>query len=323
MDVPENLHSLIEETTNNAVGLVYSQPTQQQIVQDKQNYLISYIESLQKKDEHTNDNKKQKVNPFENPEKSLTVYKGNKYTILLNKFPVQKNHFLLITNEFIRQDALLDPTDLITVYKILKQLSKVKNTDSKTVAFFNSGSNSGASQAHKHIQFIRVDNDYKLFPDRVVAGKQFYVPNFQTPPMADQTKSYAHFIAPLHKDGDDDDVASDDLAMTYIALVQNCLTVIKDHHHLEGLEAPQTSSLSYNFIMTPDWLMLVPRSKETAATNGHFFNINSLGFLGLILTKNKDTYEKLVNNEFLIDTDILQKVGFPREYEKPDKEGDY
>lgn len=70
---------------------------------------------------------------------------------------------------------------------------------------------------------------------------------------------------------------------------------------------------SFNFLMTQDFMMLVPRTKESATIehNGKTFemSINSLGFAGLLLAKTEEEFEALKAQENLMD--VLSQVAVP------------
>lgn len=68
---------------------------------------------------------------------------------------------------------------------------------------------------------------------------------------------------------------------------------------------------SYNFLMTQDFMMLVPRSKESATIEHdgktYEFSINSLGFAGCILCKSDEELKALEAQDNLMD--MLTQVG--------------
>ena len=85
----------------------------------------------------------------------LVVHSYNDYTLLLNKFPVVRNHvrlFYLVTNEFMSQCSPLTQSDFTAITNVISQV--------QSLVFFNCGVDSGASQSHKHIQvcfLIKID----------------------------------------------------------------------------------------------------------------------------------------------------------------------
>jgi ATP adenylyltransferase len=56
--------------------------------------------------------------------------------------------------------------------------------------------------------------------------------------------------------------------------------------------------MSYNVIMTENYLQVVPRTAESyIASNGNKISVNSLGFAGMVLVKRQE------------DLDILKRIG--------------
>ena len=97
-------------------------------------------------------NKKKIYGPKQNPfcpwEKILEIDKiGDNHQLILNKYPVQKGHILLITNEWKPQNGWLDIKD----WRAIKQVNK----DTSGLWFFNSSPIAGASQPHRHFQLLR------------------------------------------------------------------------------------------------------------------------------------------------------------------------
>jgi ATP adenylyltransferase len=74
---------------------------------------------------------------------------------VLNKFPVIPDHFILATTKFEEQTDLLEEQDIEAAYKCVKEYKEVGK---ELFGFFNSGEHSGASQRHRHIQFLPVES---------------------------------------------------------------------------------------------------------------------------------------------------------------------
>ncbi|KAJ5463391.1 ATP adenylyltransferaseC-terminal [Penicillium sp. IBT 31633x] len=135
-------------------------------------YQLRYCPALGKKPSNLksdNGPKTPKPDPFENPSPELLIAQfppGNPtYNLILNKFPVIPNHFLLVTKDWQAQTDVLEKTDLEATYECLKAWdtdgdgSRSANGSSpkSLFAFFNSGDDSGASQPHRHLQFLPVE----------------------------------------------------------------------------------------------------------------------------------------------------------------------
>ncbi|MEF8833369.1 MAG: hypothetical protein V5A42_00765 [Halofilum sp. (in: g-proteobacteria)] len=65
---------------------------------------------------------------------------------LLNKFPVLENHLLVVTDRFRPQEGALDRADCEALVRILGA--------GAGLAFYNSGEPAGASQPHRHLQWV-------------------------------------------------------------------------------------------------------------------------------------------------------------------------
>ena len=102
----------------------------------------------------------QRFDPFENPSPDLLISqvpKGNAtHNLILNKYPVIAQHFILATKKYQEQTHLLDLEDLSICYACLRDWEK-DDSNKRLFAFFNSGPESGASQSHRHIQFLAVE----------------------------------------------------------------------------------------------------------------------------------------------------------------------
>lgn len=71
---------------------------------------------------------------------------------MLNKYPVIPEHFILATKEYKNQTDKLEDDDLAMTYACLRAWEP-----GLLFAFFNSGEHSGASQGHRHVQFLPKD----------------------------------------------------------------------------------------------------------------------------------------------------------------------
>lgn len=97
-----------------------------------------------------NEPKKPRVDPFSHPDPDLVVVAGlhGSHNIILNKFPVVDRHALLCTVDFIPQNEHLNVVDFTAITEVFNY-----GLDD-FLMFYNCGYNSGASQGHKHVQFI-------------------------------------------------------------------------------------------------------------------------------------------------------------------------
>ncbi|BGP21654.1 ATP adenylyltransferase [Rhodotorula toruloides] len=212
---------------------------------------------------------------------------GEGFVVLLNKFCVTPRHFLLVTKQFVKQTMPLSPVEIYTAWSILKQLSSRE----KHLAFFNCGANSGASQPHKHLQFIPLSNGVAPFDSFIDAYKPKNEKScFQLP------LPYANFTALL------DVPSNSSAAPAYLGhRFLELLDLMVDHRRRLAEDEPllangpvRLSELSYNVVMTASYIHLVPRRREKFTTlTGRAISINSLGFAGMILVKEQEALDEV------------------------------
>ncbi|CDR39191.1 hypothetical protein NBRC10512_007975 [Rhodotorula toruloides] len=226
---------------------------------------------------------------------------GEGFVVLLNKFCVTPRHFLLVTKEFVKQTTPLSPVEIYTAWSILKQLSSRE----KHLAFFNCGADSGASQPHKHLQFIPLSNGVAPFDSFIDEHKPKNEKScFQLP------LPYANFTALLDVPSDPSEAPAY-LGHRFLEL----LDLMIDHRRRLAEEDPSLASgpvrlseLSYNVVMTASYIHLVPRRREKFTTStGRAISINSLGFAGMILVKEQEALDEVKEVGVL---KVLENVAF-------------
>ncbi|CCF57671.1 hypothetical protein KAFR_0D00250 [Kazachstania africana CBS 2517] len=218
--------------------------------------------------------------PLARDEPELTILKDldgtNEFKLVLNKFPIMENHCLLTTNSFKDQTSKLTPSDLLTAYNLITLM----NETHKYMVIYNSGPSSGSSQKHKHLQLIQLPEDFTPFQDKLPKGA-----------ISDSNVSFAHFTLPL---------SGNPHANTLHECYSSLLTMTQNYH--------SSTPLSYNFIMTKNWMCLIPRSSIKAKSIDIGFN--SIAYAGLVLVKFKHMYDDLTSNPDLLDK-LLLECGFP------------
>lgn len=254
-------------------------------------YELTELRSLEKRPETGNVND----NPFAKPEPELTIVPSfnNDYRVVFNKFPVVPAHFMVVTKEFKSQNTPLSPSELTAIFALLNTL-KLNDEGKNWFAFYNCGPHSGASQPHKHIQFMTLPKGHTPFAERLARNSPYFIPNEHEEPIQDPNLPFAHFVAKLPEKAED--FTEDTLAMTFVSLLQRACTVLRDH---------ECDHISFNFCATTEYMMIVPRA------SGKFkdvYGVNSCGTMGLFLCKNSELV-KLVKETG--PSNILKELGFP------------
>ena len=213
-----------------------------------------------------------KINPFNPWEQILEIGKiGEYHQLILNKYPVQLGHILLITNKWMPQNGWLDLNDWDAI--------KTVNNDTSGLWFFNSGPLAGASQPHRHIQLLRRGLNENICP------REDWFLNFE------KCKLNKKFLKNIVVSSFD---FSRDIRTIYDIYVKLSKKI--------GLGDPlidKKPKKPYNLLITNNWIALIKRANDKIFG----FSVNALGFAGyLLVTEKSDTkYLKLHGPENLLE----------------------
>jgi len=206
-------------------------------------------------------NKKKIYGPKQNPfcpwEKILEIDKiGDNHQLILNKYPVQKGHILLITNEWKPQNGWLDIKD----WRAIQQVNKATSG----LWFFNSSPNAGASQPHRHFQLLRRSKNEISCP-----REKWFL----------EMKKDINSYSKLKKN----------IIVSKFNFLENSISLFELYLELSkklGLGDPISDSkprFPYNLLITNKWIAIIKRSNDHI----HGFSINALGFAGYLLVTEK------------------------------------
>ena len=197
-----------------------------------------------------------KPNPFLPWDQRLEVDRiGDSHVVILNKYPVQTSHMLLITQDWQPQTGWLSMEDWQSLARI----------DATTTGlwFFNSGPAAGASQPHRHLQLLP-----RAAGERICARDGWFRRCAQ-----DATTSVQD---PLLRSSR---VAAISSTLTGKTLQDLYLALAQDL----GLGHPSTDDCprgAYNLLLSREWMAIVRRRRE--GIRG--FSVNALGFAGSLLS---------------------------------------
>ncbi|KIO31513.1 hypothetical protein M407DRAFT_131105 [Tulasnella calospora MUT 4182] len=221
------------------------------------------------------------------------------YVVLMNKYCVVPNHFLLVTKEFKRQTAPLTPPDLAAAYNLM---SAGRRQGKNFFMFYNCGPLSGSSQPHKHLQFMPIPEEGAPPIEKLaqrqrleVDGKAFIIPSLP----------YAHhvFRLPAYRSRPLEEIL-DILTQAFISLLDLTFQLLRRLPTLP--EGPP----AYNVLLTFDHLHVIPRGRaeHTLSQGGLDVPVNALGFAGMLITKSEEEQGLLIEESPLA---ILGGVGLP------------
>lgn len=194
------------------------------------------------------------------------------HVALLNKFNVLDHHLLIVTRGFEEQEAALTLDDCESLLTGLAEIDGL--------VFYNAGRVAGASQRHKHLQLVPLSTfpDSKLPIESLLQSVRM---NGNTGRIPDLPFSHAYALMdPAWLNHPPEGALS--LLTCYRSVLQAVGLPV------DGGRSP-TSLPPYNLLATRQWLLLVPRSRESYEG----ISINALGFAGALLIKDKAQLEIL------------------------------
>ncbi len=199
-----------------------------------------------------------KPNPFRPWDPRLEVDPvGQSHVVILNKYPVQIGHLLLITREWAPQLGWLDAADWHAVSAVNDQV--------KGLWFFNCGPVAGASQPHRHLQLLPRRSCDPVCPrDAWFASRRTGGGSAEGTDPLDRSCVVASVSA--------DDISPEELQRTYLSLCARA-----------GVGQPDLDPLprqAYNLLIGRQWMALILRERDGV----HGFSVNALGFAGYLLS---------------------------------------
>lgn len=258
-----------------------------------------------------------KFDPFENPSSKLLIAQVQAHNLVLNKYPVIENHFIAATVMNKPQSALLEEDDLHLTYKCLYAWPRDKDSGSAQdlFAFFNSGEHSGASQPHRHLQFLPVEDMAKGSSD----GWSLLCETMRHPFQANSlllhnpVLPFVHFATSLEAN-----MNSHTIHDKYLLLMKAALASISEGVDNPDLDAislgtDKRTTLSYNLSITTDRMAILPRKAEAATipstSDGHIF-VNGTILAGTIMVRSEDDWDRLRDEPELMQQ-IFQEITYP------------
>ena len=191
---------------------------------------------------------------------------NNKHTLILNKYPVQIGHMLLITNSWEPQNGWLTIHDFEAIVNV--------DNDTTGLWFFNSSKEAGASQPHRHFQLLPRHLSESVCPRYEWFCKLLNNTN-------DQNSFISHCIS-IKRRMKNVDSQANELFNSYKLMAKDL--------HLGDIDIINKPLKHYNLLITSEWIALITRKIDRS--NG--FSINALGFAGYFLGTNRSNVDRLI-----------------------------
>lgn len=203
-------------------------------------------------------------NPFLPWDRPLEVDRlESGHVLLLNKYPVQEGHLLVITHDWQPQRGWLRPVDWRAVAEV--------SADTGGLWFFNNSATAGASQPHRHLQLL----------PRQAAQPSCPLAPWLLAQLAGEQPSWPWAYRLSRRR---DPLGGGDLFDLYC-------------HHCRDLElgVPGEGGAplhAYNLLFDDHWFLTVRREREHQAG----FSINGLGFAGCLLSTARSDQDWLLRH---------------------------
>jgi ATP adenylyltransferase len=185
---------------------------------------------------------------------------GPSHYVLLNRFHLIAGHVLLVTRRFERQQRLLTVADFAALITCL--------SDVDGLGFYNGGVEAGASQPHKHLQFVPLplapESPDAVPMERVLGGGARLPFRHAFARLAPQASA-----AMLHS--------------LYRELLHRCS--ISAVAEAEG----EVQSAPYNLLVRRSWMLVVPRSRACFEA----IPVNGLGFAGSLFVRSQADLDRV------------------------------
>lgn len=202
------------------------------------------------------------TNPFLPYDEDLFVASASdSHVALLNKFNVVDHHLLLVTRVFEEQSSPLTLADFQAWWTCLEPLGGL--------GFYNSGPLAGASQRHKHLQWI--PTPLGPGPQRTPLEPLLSSPSQQGDLGPVPTLPFAHTLARWDVRRQE---SPQDGAARLFDLYRRMLPPEGQPH---------------NLLVTRRWMLLVPRRRQRWET----VEVNALGFAGSLLVRTGEELERV------------------------------
>ncbi|OBT76831.1 hypothetical protein VF21_04467 [Pseudogymnoascus sp. 05NY08] len=270
-------------------------------------FQLRYCPTLKSKPKSNSPSSSSKpLNPFLNPPPALFITPiGPSHHLVLNKFALTPNHTILATKTFLSQTDPLAADDLEAVYALL---TAYRSAGQRLFGFFNSGPHSGASQPHRHVQFLPVESmreglgeeGWELLADGL-AEKQAKIP-------------FTYFAAPI-RGGE----GKEKLLETYLALHKMARYAMDTFEKRVGKEGGGGGEeMSYNLAFTDSSMVILPRRVEGMAFPTGLEDPKETGMValngtvlgGTLLVKDELEWKALREDGGKL-KEVLERIGIP------------
>lgn len=235
-------------------------------------FLVRWVSSLSAKDSArvaAAAHRDPGFDPFLPPERDLTVGPvSDTHLAILNKYPVIERHLLLITRDFEDQRVPLGLADFSALASVVSSLGGL--------GFYNGGTEAGASQAHKHLQWVPDSRDCVSIEAFTAA-----LPSGLAPMSTVRHPSlpWKHAFVRLQRA---EGLNATDAGRAMLAAFRHGAEQV-------GIDPGADPMPPYNMLAGNGWMLVLPRSRERYED----ISVNALGFAGSLFVRRPPQIETI------------------------------
>ena len=252
--------------------------------------------------------------PFADPPADLFITRLSTHFLVLNKFPVTPYHFILATKEFKEQTHMLEEDDIEAARACLKGY---REAGEELFGFYNSGEHSGASQPHRHLQFLPVESmrsgmsenkEWGVLADSLATKPSTY----SKLGCKDLFLTFLGLPFTYFWSAISEDLTAQQRYATYLALHKKAVQSVGGSFPASGNE--NSSPICYNFALTNRGMAVCPRTSEGVVINSSKGErigpvaLNGTLLAGTLLVKSEAEWDTLRNDESKLG-EILSSIG--------------
>ncbi|KAI1086831.1 HIT-like protein [Rostrohypoxylon terebratum] len=245
-------------------------------------------------------------NPFENPSPSMLIAPlPPSHSLVLNKFAIVPEHFILITKAFKPQTHVLEQDDVEATFACIQAY---RLAGQELFAFFNSGPHSGASQPHRHLQLLSVEKMREGLED-VDCGSQW---NVLVDTLNGSSKPLPFKVLTANISSD---MSAEERHSAYLELYRQAVKAVFPDREVD-VEDEGEAQISYNFAMTSSTMALCPRTAEGTMLKSKSsedigqVSLNGTVLAGTALVKNQSEWDALREDPDKL-LEVLKGIGLP------------
>jgi ATP adenylyltransferase len=301
----KELRELISTKFKTSKHVLKSEIRDEFFIQDGISYLFKILIKNEFVKKSIEINKKEFFDPFAPPFEDDFILEEDfnnfsTHRLLFNKFPIVNEHVLLVTREFISQYTHMRIEEIENSILLMTLMDGL--------IFFNGGKNAGASQPRKHVQCFPMTALYngsfgifEVIRDDSCLSK---IVDFEYHAFYEIGKfneaGIKHLVCKFDKELIDVLRSScyqnyKELSVVIFGIYLDMLKLLSLYENSEKIEK------DYSFLMTHEWILVIPRKANIVQFDGCELNLNSAAYTLSLLIRSEEEKKVIMQKNILKD----------------------